>query len=78
MEWAATFSGLRTQGDAHFQKLAGSVFADAMPKPHHGGFVHGELMLEDDFAAEVLPVRIFHPEIQNITIRQRVRVFEQL
>jgi hypothetical protein len=57
------------QGNAHCQKLTGTVFANAMTGPNHGGSIHGESVLEDHFAAEGLPVRVLHPAIQNITIR---------
>jgi hypothetical protein len=61
-----------------FEKLSISVFAKAGPEPHHGGFIHWQPVLKDHFAAKVLAVGILHPAIQNITIRQRVGVLEQL
>ena len=71
-------TGILAQGDAHCQKFTGSVFANAVAEPHHGGFVHREPVLEDHFAAELLPVGVFHPAIQNIPVGQSVHVLEKL
>jgi hypothetical protein len=57
-----------SEGHTHFQQLASPVFTNAMAKPHHGGLIHREPMLEDHFTAKVLPVRVLHPAIQNIPV----------
>lgn len=66
------------QGYVYFQELTRLIITGAMPKLHHGSFVHGQPMLKDHFTAEVLPVGILHPAIQNITIRECKHMLEQL
>ena len=64
-------AGLLVMGPDCGTAILGGVplaFANAVPEPHHGGFVHGQPVLEDHFAAEVLPVGVLYPAIQNITV----------
>jgi hypothetical protein len=60
------------------QNFLTAVFTDTTTETGHAAWVNGQLMLEILLAAEVLPVRIFHPPHNDLVIRKRIHVFEVL